>query len=53
MDKPIYVMDKPIEVVPIDKVVPKKRAYTLKKREKKEIVEQPKTQFRINPNIKL
>ena len=51
------VMVKPIDVVPLDKVVPKKRTYTLKKREKKEIVEdvviQPKTQFRINPNVKL
>ena len=57
MDKPIYVMDKPIEVVPLDKIVPKKRTYTLKKREKKEIVEDKvlsvKPQFRINPNIKL
>jgi NAD-dependent DNA ligase len=47
------VMDKPIEVVPIEKVVPKKRTYTLKKREKKEIVLQSNTQFRINPNVKL
>ena len=54
------VVNKPIEVVPIDKSVPKKRTYTLKKREKKEIVVnnekesvQTKLQFRINPNIKL
>jgi hypothetical protein len=51
------VMDKPIEVVPLDKVVPKKRTYTLKKREKKEIVDTKedvvKPQFRINPNVKL
>jgi NAD-dependent DNA ligase/DNA polymerase/3'-5' exonuclease PolX len=53
-------INKPIKVVPEDKIVPKKRAYTLKKREKKEIVDtkedvvtQAKTQFRINPNIKL
>lgn len=51
------VMDKPIDVVPLDKVVPKKRTYTLKKREKKEIVEDQvlsvQPQFRINPNVKL
>ena len=41
----------------LTKVVPKKRTYTLKKREKKEIVEEsvskPQPQFRINPNIKI
>jgi NAD-dependent DNA ligase len=52
------VMDKPLELVPLIKVLPKKRTYTLKKREKKEIVaedkvESVKPQFRINPNIKL
>jgi NAD-dependent DNA ligase len=42
------------EMVLKDNVVPKKRTYTLKKREKKEIVEESvKPQFRINPNIKL
>ncbi len=61
INKPIYVMEKPIEVVPFEsdltKVLPKKRTYTLKKREKKEIVvnkeESVIPQFRINPNIKL
>ena len=60
INKPIDVMDKPLELVPLTKIPPKKRTYTLKKREKKEIVVnkekesvQPKSQFRINPNIKL
>ena len=51
-------INKPLELVPLIKVLPKKRTYTLKKREKKEIVaedkvESVKPQFRINPNIKL
>ena len=59
INQPIDVMDKPIEALDLTKVLPKKRTYTLKKREKKEVVEKkeesvkPKSQFRINPNIKL
>jgi len=63
LNKPIDVIDKPIEVVPLEsdltKFPPKKRTYTLKKREKKEkpVINQEKKsvkpQFKINPNIKL
>ena len=50
----INSINKPIEEPDLTKSVPKKRTYTLKKREKKEIVvDVVKPQFRINPNIKL
>ena len=58
INKPAAAAAAAVEVVPLDKVLPKKRTYTLKKREKKEIVvnkekESVIPQFRINPNIKL